>query len=428
MFIKGLLLRNKLKPKLLRECLVCRNVGWFANIPMGEKDPIFGILDAFLNDTNPSKVNLSIGIFRTDDNKPFVLECVRKAEKIIISKNLDKEYCVLLGGSPAFQKHNLDYTLGPDCEYNQPGRNICFQSLSGCGALSMVSQFLSRFFPGRKVVYMSDPTWPNHANVLESMGLETAYHRYYDAETVSLDFCGMMEDIHKIPKRSMILFQSIAHNPTGFDPTPEQWNEIAEEVKKRKLYAIVDNAYQGFASGDSDKDAQSFRILAKHRVKFALCNSFSKSLGLYGERIGSIIFLTDSQDEVQRIYTQFIPLTRANYQNPPLHGRRIVEEVFTNPELSKIWKKEVVMMAGQLKNVRQLLVQNLKEAGSKRNWDFFTTQIGMFSYTGLSPQQIERLSKEFHIYMLRCGRLAIPGLTTKNVAYVAKCLHKVTSE
>lgn len=277
------------------------------------------------------------------------------------------------------------------------------------------------------MVYISDPTWPNHQNLFNKLGLKTDTYRYYDAENISLDFDGMMEDIHKMPYRSIILFHASAHNPTGFDPTEEQWKEITEEVKKRKLYVIMDNAYQGFASGDLNKDAQSFRIMAKRRVNMVLVTSYAKNFGLYGERVGATSFLVDSKHEADKILSQLILLIRANHSNPPLHGARIVEEVFTDPCLTKLWIEELKIMANRLKSARKQLLQKLKETGSSRNWDFITKQIGMFSYTGLTKEQIIRLQKEFHIYMLTSGRLAIPGITSKNVEYVAKCIHKVTS-
>lgn len=251
-------------------------------------------------------------------------------------------------------------------------------------------------------------------------------YRYYDPKTCGFDFSGALEDISKIPEQSVLLLHACAHNPTGVDPRPEQWKEIATVVKKRNLFAFFDMAYQGFASGDGDKDAWAVRHFIEQGINVCLCQSYAKNMGLYGERVGAFTVICKDADEAKRVESQLKILIRPMYSNPPINGARIASTILTTPDLRKQWLQEVKGMADRIIGMRTQLVSNLKKEGSTHNWQHITDQIGMFCFTGLKPEQVERLTKEFSIYMTKDGRISVAGVTSGNVGYLAHAIHQVT--
>lgn len=392
---------------------------------MGPPDAILGVTEAYKRDQNPKKVNLGAGAYRDDNGKPYVLPSVRKAEEKIRIKEMDKEYSTI-AGNPNFCQHSINLALGEGNEVVANGLNATVQGISGTGSLFVGAQFLSHHFPGNKVIYLPTPTWGNHNTLFKLAGLTVKSYRYYDPKTCGLDFKGVMEDISNIPEKSIILLHACAHNPTGVDPKPEQWGELSILIKKKNLFPFFDMAYQGFASGDCTKDAYAVRLFVKEGHKIALAQSYAKNMGLYGERVGAFSLVTSSKDEAARTLSQLKILIRPMYSNPPINGARIVHEILNDSELRKEWLHDVKGMADRIISVRTKLRDNLKKNGSTRDWSHITDQIGMFCYTGLKPDEVEKLTKDFSIYLTKDGRISMAGVTSKNVEYVAHAMHEVT--
>ncbi|CAO2610361.1 Aspartate aminotransferase, mitochondrial [Lemmus lemmus] len=353
---------------------------------MGPPDPILGVTEAFKRDTNSKKMNLGVGAYRDDNGKPYVLPSVRKAEAQIAAKNLDKEY-LPIGGLAEFCKASAELALGENNEVLKSGRFVTVQTISGTGALRIGASFL-RFFKFSRDVYLPKPSWGNHTPIFRDAGMQLQGYRYYDPKTCGFDFKGAIEDISKIPEQSVLLLHACAHNPTGVDPRPEQWKEIAAVVKKKNLFAFFDMAYQGFASGDGDKDAWAVRHFIEQGINVCLCQSYAKNMGLYGERVGAFSVICKDADEAKRVESQLKILIRPMYSNPPLNGARIAATILTSPDLRKQWLQEVKGMADRIISMRTQLVSNLKKEGSSHNWQHITDQIGMFCFTGLKPEQV----------------------------------------
>ncbi|KAJ9584919.1 hypothetical protein L9F63_020725, partial [Diploptera punctata] len=413
----------------------CRASSWWSNVEMGPPDAILGVTEAFKKDTNPKKINLGVGAYRDDDGKPYVLPSVLKAEERLTAKKLDHEYAPI-AGSAEFCNLSINLALGDDNEIAKNGLNATLQGISGTGSLRIGAAFLSKFFPGNKEVYLPTPSWGNHTPIFKHSGLEVKQYRYYDPKTCGFDFQGALQDIAKIPENSIILFHACAHNPTGVDPKPEQWAEISKVVKQKKLFPFFDMAYQGFASGDTARDAQAVRLFYKRWTSnlfdAILCQEYG-SLCHYlylirslSERAGAFSLITESKDEAARTMSQLKILVRPMYSNPPIHGARIVTEILSDPGLKSQWLKELKGMADRIISVRAQLRDNLKKEGSQRDWSHITDQIGMFCFTGMNQQQAERLIKDFSIYLTKDGRISMAGVTSKNVAYLAHGMHEVT--
>ncbi|XP_061421701.1 aspartate aminotransferase, mitochondrial [Lethenteron reissneri] len=402
-----------------------RASSWWANVEMGPPDPILGVTEAFKRDTNPKKINLGVGAYRDDNGKPFVLPSVRKAEAILDGKKQDKEY-LPIGGLAEFTKASAELALGQDSEVIKSGRYITVQCISGTGSLRVGGVFMSRFHQASHDVFLPKPSWGNHTPIFRDSGLQLKAYRYYDPSTCGFDFSGALDDISKIPEKSIILFHACAHNPTGVDPKPEQWKEIAAVVKKRSLFPFFDMAYQGFASGDTNRDAWAVRYFLEQGHNIALCQSYAKNMGLYGERIGAFTMVCTDAEEAKRVESQLKILIRPMYSNPPLTGARLAATIMNTPDLRKEWLVELKGMADRIIGMRSQLVNDLKKEGSTHNWQHITDQIGMFCFTGLKPEQVERLMKEFSVYMTKDGRISIAGLSSGNVGYLAHAIHQVS--
>ncbi|XP_046999910.1 aspartate aminotransferase, mitochondrial [Schistocerca americana] len=402
-----------------------RASSWWSHVEMGPPDAILGVTEAYKRDTNPKKINLGVGAYRDDNGKPFVLPSVREAEDKIRAKNMDKEYAPI-AGNPEYCKLSILLALGDNSEIVKNGLNATLQGISGTGSLRIGAAFLEKFFPGNKEVYLPTPSWGNHTPIFKHAGLNVKQYRYYDPKTCGFDFQGALQDIAKIPEKSIILFHACAHNPTGVDPKPEQWKEIANVVKQKKLFPFFDMAYQGFASGDVTRDAFAVRHFVQEGHQIILTQSYAKNMGLYGERAGAFSLIAGSKQEADTTMSQLKILVRPMYSNPPINGARIVTEILSDPTLKAKWLKDVKGMADRIISVRTQLRDNLKKEGSTRDWSHITDQIGMFCFTGMNPQQSERLTKEFSIYLTKDGRISMAGVTTKNVEYLAHGIHQVT--
>ncbi|KAK4196991.1 putative aspartate aminotransferase mitochondrial precursor [Triangularia verruculosa] len=400
---------------------VLRAASTWANVPQGPPDVC--ITEAFKADSFDKKINLGVGAYRDDAGKPYVLPSVRQAEEKVIASRLNKEYAGITG-VPEFTKAAAVLAYGKDS--SALDRVAITQSISGTGALRIGGAFLNSFFPGAKTIYIPQPSWANHVAVFNHSGLRVEKYAYYNKETIGLDFEGMIADINKAPNGSIFLFHACAHNPTGVDPTPEQWKEIEVAVKAKGHFSFFDMAYQGFASGDIHKDAFALRHFVAQGHNVALAQSFAKNMGLYGERIGAFSIVCENADEKKRVDSQIKILVRPMYSNPPIHGARIAAEILNTPALYDQWLVEVKEMADRIITMRALLKENLEKLGSKHDWSHITSQIGMFAYTGLSPEQMDALAKEHSVYATRDGRISVAGITTGNVGRLAEAIFKIT--
>lgn len=365
---------------------------------------------------------MGVGAYRDDNGKPYVLPSVRTAEQQVIENRMNKEYAGITG-VPEFVGAATKLAYGVDSPALD--RIAITQSISGTGALRIGGAFLARFYPGAKKIYIPTPSWANHGAVFKDSGLEVEKYRYYNKDTIGLDFDGMVADIKAAPKGSIFLFHACAHNPTGVDPTQEQWREISAATKEAGHFAFFDMAYQGFASGNTDKDAFALRYFVSEGHSICLAQSFAKNMGLYGERVGAFSILCADKEEKKRVDSQIKILVRPMYSNPPIHGARIASTILNNPELYQQWLGEVKGMADRIMNMRALLKSNLENLGSSHDWSHITNQIGMFAYTGMTPEQMDTLAKEHSVYATRDGRISVAGITTGNVSRLAEAIHKV---
>ncbi len=351
---------------------------YLADIPLGAPDAILGIAENFKKCTDPNKVNVCVGAYRDENGKPWILPSVRAAEKAMMDdENENKEYASIAGDA-AYVEQAIKFAYGQDCDLSVIA---AVQTLSGTGACRIGGEFLSKFFPVKKI-YIPDPTWGNHIAIFQEAGMEVVRYRYYNRATNGLDLEGMLEDITNAPDGAVVLLHACAHNPTGCDPTKEQWKTISDLIKKKNLQVFFDSAYQGFASGDAEADAFALRYFVEEGHNVMLAQSFAKNFGLYGERCGTLSFVTNDADEKERVLSQVKRIIRPMYSSPPIHGSSIVRTVLTDEQLTKQYYEECAFMANRIGSMRKLLVDELKKAGSTHDWSHITSQIGMFAYTG----------------------------------------------
>ncbi|KAK3320499.1 pyridoxal phosphate-dependent transferase [Cercophora scortea] len=403
-----------------RNLVVLRAASTWANVPQGPPDVC--ITEAFKADKFPQKINLGVGAYRDDQGKPYVLPSVLKAESAVIAALMNKEYAGITG-VPEFTKAAAILAYGADS--SALDRLAITQSISGTGALRIGGAFLARFFPGAKTIYIPQPSWANHAAVFKDAGLTVEKYAYYNKDTIGLDFEGMLADINAAPNGSAFLFHACAHNPTGVDPTPDQWRQIEAAVKAKGHFSFFDMAYQGFASGDIHQDAFAVRHFVAQGHNVALAQSFAKNMGLYGERIGAFSLVCADKAEQKRVDSQVKIIVRPLYSNPPIHGARIASLILNTPALYEEWLLEVKEMADRIITMRAALKANLEKLGSKHDWSHITSQIGMFAYTGLTPEQMDQLAKEHSVYATRDGRISVAGITSENVGRLAEAIFKV---
>jgi aspartate aminotransferase len=394
---------------------------------MGPPDPILGVSEAFKRDDNPKKINLGVGAYRDDNGKPFVLEAVRQAERKILEQGLDKEYSPI-GGGAEFCRLSAELAFGEDSDVVKNKRYVTVQTISGTGALRVCGEYLSKLYPfeGEKQIMLPTPTWGNHIPIMRDSGVAPVHYKYYDPTTRGLNFNGMMDDISALPAKSLVMLHACAHNPTGVDPTAEQWPEISALVKEKDLFPIFDMAYQGFASGCCDTDAYGLRKFIEDGHNPVLCQSYAKNMGMYGERIGAFTVVCQDSEEAARVESQLKILIRPMYSNPPINGARIASTVMSDPELRALWLTEVKDMADRIITMRTQLKSYLKEYGSTHDWEHVTNQIGMFCFTGMTPEQVEAIKNDWSVYLTKDGRISIAGVSSNNVAYLAEAMHAVT--
>ncbi|XP_078439335.1 aspartate aminotransferase 5 [Wolffia australiana] len=412
---------SKIKYSGPKKTRISASASQFDAITMAPPDPILGVSEAFKADTNDLKLNLGVGAYRTEELQPYVLNVVKKAEALLLEKAENKEY-LPIEGLAGFNKVTAELIFGVDSSVLMEGRVATVQGLSGTGSLRLAAAFIQRYFPGAKAL-ISAPTWGNHKNIFNDAGVPWSEYRYYDQKTVGLDFDGMIEDIKAAPTGSFIVLHGCAHNPTGIDPTPEQWHAIADVIQEKDHIPFFDVAYQGFASGDLDTDASSVRLFASCGLELLVAQSYSKNLGLYAERVGAINVVCSSADAALRVRSQIKRIARAMYSNPPVHGARIVANVVGDPMLFGEWKAEMELMAGRIKKVRQALFDCLSAKDkSGKDWSFILRQIGMFSFTGLNKSQSDNMTEKWHVYMTKDGRISLAGLSLAKTEYLADAI------
>uniref|UniRef100_G3NXG2 Aspartate aminotransferase n=1 Tax=Gasterosteus aculeatus aculeatus TaxID=481459 RepID=G3NXG2_GASAC len=406
----------------------------FCEVPQAAPVAVFKLSQDFNNDQFPNKVNLGVGAYRTDEGQPWVLPVVKKVEKIIVQDgSLNHEYLPILG-LPDFRSSASKIALGEDSPAIQENRVGAVQCLGGTGALKMGAEFLSRFYNGNKntktPIYVSAPTWENHNAVFANAGFEDVRpYKYWDAENRGLDFAGFLEDLESCPEHSVFVLHACAHNPTGTDPTQEQWMQIFKQSHcfRRKLFVFFDSAYQGFASGCLDKDAWAVRYFVSVGFEMFCAQSFSKNFGLYNERVGNLTIVARDADNLKRVLSQMEKIVRTTWSNPPSQGARIVSITLNSPELFTEWKDNVKTMAGRVLMMRAQLKAKLQGLGTPGTWEHITEQIGMFSFTGLNSKQVEYMVKERHVYLMASGRINMCGLTSSNINYVAESIHEAVT-
>ncbi len=394
----------------------------FNAIEMAPRDPILGITEGFNADKNPKKCNLGVGVYNDDSGKLPLLECVRKAEVQLTEKAAPRGY-LPIDGLAAYDKAVQELVFGADSDVIKNKRAITAQSVGGTGALKLGADFIKRFSPDAQI-WISDPSWENHRAIFESAGFTVNTYPYYDAATRGVNFSGMLDTLKSVPTGSVILLHACCHNPTGADLTDAQWTEVIQVITSRGLVPFLDMAYQGFGDG-IESDGKVVRQFAEAGGPSFVSTSFSKSFSLYGERVGALNIVSASAEESARVLSQLKRVIRTNYSNPPMHGGQIVAAVLTNPELRTLWEKELAEMRVRIKDMRQALVEKLKEKAPQHNFDFVITQRGMFSYSGLTKPQVERLRDEYSIYAVDTGRICVAALNTGNIDYITDAIAKV---
>jgi aromatic-amino-acid transaminase len=397
-------------------------MSFFSAVEMAPRDPILGLNDQFAADPNPAKVNLGVGVYYDDQGKLPLLGCVQAAEQAMMATPKARGY-LPIDGLAAYDTGVKALVFGADSEPVQSVRVATVQAIGGTGGLKIGADFLHRLNP-RAEVLISDPSWENHRALFTNAGFLVKNYRYYDAKNRGIDFEGMLADLASAAPGSIAVLHACCHNPTGYDISAAQWDQVVAMCKSRGLLPFLDMAYQGFGYGLSEDGAAVQKFTAAG-LSFFVASSFSKSFSLYGERVGALSVLCDNQDEAARVLSQLKVVIRTNYSNPPTHGGAVVAAVLANPQWRALWESELAGMRTRIKAMRQKLVDGLKAAGLQQDMSFITKQIGMFSYSGLSREQMVRLRQEFGVYGTDTGRMCVAALNGKNIDYVCASIAKV---
>ena len=394
----------------------------FTAVEMAPRDPILGLNEQFNADTNPRKVNLGVGVYYDDNGKLPLLECVQAAETQMMDDPKARGY-LPIDGIAAYDSAVKSLVFGAESGPVKAGRVATIQALGGTGGLKVGADFLFKLNPNAKVL-VSDPTWENHRGIFSQAGFTVEAYPYYNAARRGIDFDGMLTALNVAAEGTVVVLHACCHHPTGYDITPAQWDQVIATVKARKLVPFVDMAYQGFGHGIAEDGAVIGKFVDSAQDLF-VATSFSKSFSLYGERVGALSVVCENKQEADRVLSQLKIVIRANYSNPPTHGGQVVATVLNTPKLRALWEKELGDMRVRIKQMRVALVEKLKAAGVKQDMSFITLQIGMFSYSGLSKDQMVRLRNEFGVYGTDTGRMCVAALNSKNIDYVCESIAKV---
>lgn len=394
----------------------------FTAVEMAPRDPILGLNEQFAADGNPKKVNLGVGVYYDDNGKLPLLKCVQAAEEDMMKAPSARGY-LPIDGIAAYDNAVKGLVFGADSEPVNSGRVATIQAIGGTGGLKVGADFLKKLTPQAKVL-ISDPSWENHRALFTNAGFTVESYPYYDATKRGIDFEGMLAALKAATAGTIVVLHACCHNPTGYDITPAQWDQVITAVKAGELTPFLDMAYQGFGHGIQEDGAVIGKFV-EAGLTFFVSTSFSKSFSLYGERVGALSVLCESKEEAARVLSQLKIAIRTNYSNPPIHGGAVVAAVLNDPARRAVWEAELAEMRVRIKAMRQKLVDGLKAAGVKQDMSFITSQIGMFSYSGLTKDQMVRLREEFGVYGTDTGRMCVAALNSKNIGYVCESIAKV---
>ena len=394
----------------------------FTAVEMAPRDPILGLNEQYAADSNPHKVNLGVGVYYDDNGKLPLLACVKAAEEDMMKTPSARGY-LPIDGIAAYDSAVKGLVFGVDSEPVTSGRVATIQAIGGTGGLKVGADFLKKLSPNATVL-ISDPSWENHRALFTQAGFKVESYPYYDAAKRGVDFDGMLAALNAAPAGTIVVLHACCHNPTGYDITAAQWDQVIAAVKAKNLTPFLDMAYQGFGHGIAEDGAVIGKFVAAG-LTFFVSTSFSKSFSLYGERVGALSVLCESKEEAGRVLSQLKIAIRTNYSNPPIHGGAVVAAVLNDPARRAVWEKELGEMRVRIKAMRQKFVDGLKAAGVKEDMSFITQQIGMFSYSGLSKDQMVRLRDEFGVYGTDTGRMCVAALNSKNIDYVCASIAKV---
>lgn len=391
----------------------------FETLSPAPPDAILGLNEAFKADASIDKINLGVGVFKDETGVTPILDCVKEAERRLVSAESSKGYLPIPGNAD-YGSHVIKLLFANEVDAD---RVAVVQTPGGTGALRIAGDFIHSQFPSARL-WLSNPTWANHAGIFAASGVETQTYAYFDADRNALDFEATVEDLKKVSAGDIVLLHGCCHNPTGVDPTADQWRTIGQLLAERGALPLVDFAYQGFATG-LESDAAGLRGLLETHDELLVCSSFSKNFGLYRERVGALSALSKDPSTTATVLSQLKKVVRVNYSNPPSHGAAIVSTVLGDAALTKQWQEELAAMRDRINGLRELLVAQLSAAGIDRDFRFITQQRGMFSFSGLTPEQVDRLRDEFSIYIVRSGRINVAGITQGNVEYLCRAIAAV---
>ena len=391
----------------------------FENITAAPADPILGLADLFRADDRLTKINLGIGVYKDETGKTPVLTCVKKAELYLLENENTKNY-LGIDGIPEFGNCTQELLFGKNNALSANKRARTAQTPGGTGALRVAADFIAKNTTAKRV-WVSNPSWPNHKSVFNAAGLEVREYDYYDAQNHSLNFDGLINSLQAAEAGDVVLFHGCCHNPTGIDPTAEQWKTLAEMSLAKGWLPLFDFAYQGFARG-LEEDAEGLRIFAASHQELIVASSYSKNFGLYNERVGACTLVAADADTVDRTFSQMKSVIRANYSNPPAHGAAVVATILSNDALRTLWEQELSDMRQRIHRMRQLFVNTLQEKGANRDFSFIINQNGMFSFSGLTKEQVLRLREEFGVYAVASGRVNVAGMTPDNMAPLCEAI------
>ena len=397
---------------------------FFERIEAAPADPILGLTDAFKKDPNPEKINLGVGVYQNEEGQTAILKCVKAAEKTLLETETSKSYLPITG-LPEYGRLARELIFGKGSEYVDGGRAVSCHCPGGTGALRIGADFIVQQNVA-STVWISDPTWANHYQIAKSAGLKFERYPYYDRANHCLAFDRMLETLSQAHEGDVVLLHACCHNPTGIDPTPEQWEILAKFLAEKKLLPFIDFAYQGFGNG-IDEDAFGVRTIAKHCSEMLIASSFSKNFGMYNERVGVLTIVSADNATAANVFSQMKIAVRTAISNPPAHGEKVVAAILSNPELRAMWEFELSQMRERIHEMRGLLSAKLKDAGAG-DYDFINSQYGMFSFSGLDKEQVEALRKDFGIYIVGSGRICVAGINHKNIDRLVEAITAVTKK
>ncbi len=398
----------------------------FEHVALAPPDAILGLSEAFKKDPNPDKINLGAGVYKDEEGKTPVLKCVKEAEARIVEQEGSKTY-LPIDGAPEYGEAVRELIFGRDHAVVESRRAVTAHCPGGTGALRVACDLLKRVRP-ETTVWLSAPTWPNHPQILDAVGLETAEYPYFDRQSNDLDFPGMIGALSRVEANDVVLLHGCCHNPSGVDPTPEQWAQIGDVLAQRQAIPLADFAYQGFATGIRE-DAGGIHALCDRLPELIVCSSFSKNFGLYNERVGALTVVSASEERALAVQSQIKSLVRANYSNPPVHGSAIVTTILGDAELRERWQQELAQMRDRIHAMRRLFARELDNRGVKLSPagnDFIVAQEGMFSFSGLDREQVGKLRDEHAIYIVGSGRLNVAGMTNRNIPRLCDAIAAVS--